>query len=117
LCQNTTKKDQILTLKQTGLKNCDIARQFRVSKQYVSYVCRRSQTVRRQAMQAVDKEVLTTGDVSRLLGRCEATIRRWSDQGKIPSYRIGIGRRDRRFRLGDLEQIMLTKGEVQTRVS
>jgi excisionase family DNA binding protein len=58
-------------------------------------------------MKAVDKEVLTTGDVSRLFGMREMTIRRWSDRGKIPSFRVGIGRRDRRFRLRDLEPIMV----------
>ena len=105
------KKDQIIKLKQTGLKNAEIAQLLKVSKQYVSYVCQMSQGVNGQAKRK-DKEFVTTGAASRLLGVSEATIRRWSDQGKIPSFRVSIGRMDRRFSSRDLEQIIIRNGSA-----
>jgi excisionase family DNA binding protein len=104
------KKDQIIKLKQVGLKNADIAQRLNVSKQYVSYVCQVSQGVKGQAKGTKSKEFVTTGAASRLLGVSEATIRRWSDQGKIPSFRVSIGRMDRRFSSRDLEQIIIRNG-------
>jgi len=103
-----TKKDQIIQLKQMRLKNSEIALLLQVSRQYVSHVCQTSSAVKVQAKGAGNKEFITTGAASKLLGLSEATIRRWSDQGKIPSFRINIGRRDRRFSTRDLEKIKTT---------
>ncbi len=103
-----TKKDQIVQLKQMRLKNSEIALLLQVSRQYVSRVSQTSPAVEVQAKGAGNKEFITTGAASKLLGVSEVTIRRWSDQGKIPSFRINIGRRDRRFSTGDLEKIKTT---------
>jgi excisionase family DNA binding protein len=106
------KKDRIIQLKQMGLKNTEISQVLKVSKQYVSYVCQVSQGVKGQAKRTKEKEFVTTGAASRLLGVSEATIRRWSDQGKIPSFRVSIGRMDRRFSSRDLEQIIIRNGSA-----
>jgi excisionase family DNA binding protein len=106
------KKAQIITLKHMGLKNADIAKLLKVSKQYVSYVCQVSEGVKGKAKGTKYKEFVTTGAASRLLGVSEATIRRWSDQGKIPSFRVSIGRMDRRFSSRDLEQIIVRNGSA-----
>jgi len=105
--QPVTKKDQIIKLKQRQLKNSDIARLLKVSRQYVSRVCRTSEGLDSRARYTKSQEFVTTGVASNLLGVSEATIRRWSDQGKLPMFRIDIGRKDRRYNINDLEKIKI----------
>jgi excisionase family DNA binding protein len=46
--------------------------------------------------------MLTTSDVARILNIHINTVRRWSNQGVLKSYRIG-SRGDRRFRKEDID--------------
>jgi excisionase family DNA binding protein len=60
--------------------------------------------------------MLTTGEVARLLNVHINTVRRWSNQGVLRTYRIGA-RGDRRFRREDITSFldidpMLTASEV-----
>jgi excisionase family DNA binding protein len=60
--------------------------------------------------------MLTTGEVARLLNIHINTVRRWSNQGVLRTYRIGA-RGDRRFRREDITNFldldpMLTASEV-----
>lgn len=60
--------------------------------------------------------MLTTGEVARLLNIHINTVRRWSNQGVLRTYRIGA-RGDRRFRREDITNFldldpMLTSSEV-----
>jgi len=48
-----------------------------------------------------EPKFLTTEEAAKLLKVSEASIRRWSNQGKLKCYRIG-GRGERRFLLSDL---------------
>jgi excisionase family DNA binding protein len=47
-------------------------------------------------------DMLTVGEVARLLHVHPNTLRRWSNKGRIKSYRINP-RGDRRYRLRDIE--------------
>jgi excisionase family DNA binding protein len=49
--------------------------------------------------------MLTTSDVARLLNVHINTVRRWSNQGIIKTYRIG-SRGDRRFRQEDVSTFL-----------
>ena len=102
-----TKREQIINLKSKQLTNSEIARLLQVSRQYVSRVCQTSEAANHPARNAKNHEFVTVGTASLLLGVSEATIRRWSDQGKLPMFRIGIGRKDRRFNVKDLEKIKI----------
>ena len=102
-----TKRDQIIKLKSIQLTNSEIARLLKVSRQYVSRVCQISEGAKARAWDTKSQEFVTTGVASNLLGVSEATIRRWSDQGKLPMFRIDIGRRDRRYNVNDLEKIKI----------
>ena len=108
-----TTKDAIVILKFRGFKNCDIARQLNISRQYVSRVCNSLQPVTKQRKGSTEgteecewepgnNGLLTVGAASRLLGVSPATVRRWSDRRQIPSMRLDLGRKDRRFRATDL---------------
>jgi len=48
------------------------------------------------ALEKTEKEWLTTGDTSRLMGVSKDTVRRWIDSGILPSAIYGQTRRVRR---------------------
>ncbi len=50
--------------------------------------------------------LLTTSDVARMLNVHINTVRRWSNQGILKTYRIG-SRGDRRFREADIASFLL----------
>ena len=57
---------------------------------------------------AIDNRIspmLTIRQVAKLLNVHPNTLRRWSDQGILKSYRL-IPRGDRRFRLEDIEGLL-----------
>lgn len=54
-----------------------------------------------------DDATLTVAKAARLLGVHANTIRAWSDQGRLPYYRINE-RGDRRYRLADLQRFLAT---------
>jgi excisionase family DNA binding protein len=102
-----TKREQIIKLKHMQLTNSEIARLLKVSRQYVSRVCRTYEDLESPGTDTKSRQFVTTGVASNLLGVSEATIRRWSDAGKLPMFRIDIGRKDRRFNLKDLDKVKL----------
>ena len=105
-----TKREQIIKLKSLQLTNSEIARLLKVSRQYVSRVCQNhegAKSTTRNSGNSKNQGFVTTGVASSLLGVSEATIRRWSDQGKLPMFRIGLGRKDRRFSISDLGKIKI----------
>ena len=53
--------------------------------------------------------MLTTSDVARMLSIHINTVRRWSNQGILKSYRIG-SRGDRRFRKEDIDHFFFMNG-------
>jgi two-component system, OmpR family, phosphate regulon response regulator PhoB len=55
-----------------------------------------------------DSDWLTLGQAARFLGVAQSTIRKWSDQGRVPAfYTPG---RHRRFRRSDLESFLARSG-------
>ena len=56
--------------------------------------------------------MLTTSEVARILNVHINTVRRWSNQGSLKSYRIG-SRGDRRFRKDDVDEFF--KGNVEVK--
>ena len=58
--------------------------------------------------------MLTISEVANLLSVHINTVRRWSNQGILKSYRIG-SRGDRRFRQEDVENFLL-QGSKDTKV-
>ena len=57
------------------------------------------------AMVLVDGKLVSTSEASKILSVSPTTLRKWADQGIIPSYRIGE-RRDRRFAIQDLVALL-----------
>ena len=55
--------------------------------------------------------MLTTSDVARLLNIHINTVRRWSNEGRLKSYRIGY-RGDRRFQREDINSFLSQKSRI-----
>ena len=57
-----------------------------------------------------DSEWLTLGQAARFLGVAQSTIRKWSDQGRVPAFYTPGGHR--RYRRSDLETFVERSGPV-----
>ncbi len=55
--------------------------------------------------------MLTTGEVARLLNIHINTVRRWSNQGILNTYRVG-SRGDRRFRREDITSFLSQESKI-----
>ena len=60
-----------------------------------------------------DPEWLTLGQAARFLGVAQSTIRKWSDQGRVPAFYTPGGHR--RYRRGDLEAFLARSGPARAR--
>jgi excisionase family DNA binding protein len=58
-------------------------------------------------------EWLTLGQAARFLGVAQSTIRKWSDQGRVPTFKTPGGHR--RFRRSDLEAFIERSGPGRAR--
>lgn len=65
--------------------------------------------VLRRAVMDPTPVLVPVGEASQILHVHPNTLRKWSDLGLIPSYRIGQ-RRDRRFALSDLRAFLEQAG-------
>ncbi|MFN9969658.1 MAG: helix-turn-helix domain-containing protein, partial [Phycisphaerae bacterium] len=54
---------------------------------------------------AIDKEVLTTGEVAKICNVAPRTVSKWFDSGSLKGYRIP-GSRDRRIPTSELIRFM-----------
>ncbi len=61
-----------------------------------------------------EPEWLTLGQAARFLGVAQSTIRKWSDQGRVPAFYTPGGHR--RFRRGDLETFLARSGPGRQQV-
>ncbi len=101
---------EVIKLREAGLSYAEISRKLGISRERVRQIIKGKPKYAPQR-----KLVFTVGDVCQFLGVHHNTARRWSEKGILKSYRVGP-RRDRRFRLEDVEDF-LNKGsqKVQTK--
>ena len=109
-------RDEVVKLGETGLNYAEIGRRVGVSRERVRQILNPKPpkpVPEKPALQS--KLILTTGDVCLILRLHPNTVRRWSSQGILKSYRIGP-RGYRRFWRGDIDvflkgaEIFLQKG-------
>jgi len=96
----TSRRDEILSLRQTGLTYAEIGRRCGMSRERARQIVKGKPTPQKPALQS--KVMLTPSDVAQLLGVHPNTVRRWSKKGILKSYRISP-RGDRRFRRKDVD--------------
>jgi DNA-binding transcriptional MerR regulator len=98
-----SNKEAIVRLKQAGVRNSQIAELLGVSRQYVSRISILSGLSEQPNKNLRKNGVATIGFASALLGVSETAVRRYSDNGTIPSfYNNGNGGGTRLFMLEDL---------------
>ncbi len=97
----TPSRDEVVTLAETGLTNAEIGRRVGITRERVRQIL----NPRPQRPDLNSKVMLTTSEAAQLLRLHPNTVRRWSTQGVLKSYRIG-SRGDRRFKREDVDDLL-----------
>lgn len=101
--------ERLVTLRNEGLTYQEIGQILGLSRQRIAEILgpnRRINSVSVNERQLASLHgLLSITDAAKFLGIHPNTVRRWSDDGIIPTYRVGK-RFDRRFRRTDLEKIL-----------
>jgi excisionase family DNA binding protein len=95
-------REQILKMREEGLSQRQIGGRVGVSSERVRQIL----FGRKQENNSLLEDLLlSTGDVARLLGIHANTVRRWSRNGVLKTFRVGP-RGDRRFRQTDVFNLL-----------
>ena len=108
---NTSSRDEVVKLRETGLSYAEIGRRVGITRERVRQILNEKPGPQKPVGQP--KVMLTTRDVAHLLGLHYNTVRRWSKRGILKSYRIGA-RGDRRFKREDIDRF-LEEAETPTK--
>jgi DNA-binding CsgD family transcriptional regulator len=92
-------REMVEILKKEGLSNAQISLTLGISRQRVCQILK--ECVGGRASVRKTEALLSNIQVARFFNVHVNTIRRWSDAGLLPFYRIGF-RGDRRFRWSDI---------------
>ena len=95
-------RENVRNLKQQGFSQSEIGRMVGVSRERVRQIV--APKAKKKDIEQV-KNLLSTGDVSRLLSVHPNTVRRWSRSGLLKTYRLGP-RGDRRFMAEDVQKML-----------
>ena len=99
----TSRRDEIVKLRRTGLSYARIGQRLGITGERVRQILKGKPAAEKPAVRS--KAVLTVGDVASLLGVHINTVRRWSNEGVLKSFRVGP-RGDRKFRREDVEAFL-----------
>jgi len=99
----TSRRDEVVKLREAGLTYAEIGRRLGISREWVRQIVKPNPTPQKPSVQS--KVMLRTGEVGQLLGIHTNTVRRWSQKGILKSYRISP-RGDRRFRREDVDSLV-----------
>jgi excisionase family DNA binding protein len=97
------RRDEVVKMREEGLTYAKIGLRFGISKERVRQIIHGNP--KRKEKDPSSKVMLTTGDVARLLGLHPNTVRLWSNQGIIKSFRTGP-RDNRRYRRSDIDSFL-----------
>lgn len=108
---DTSKHDEVVKLRQTGLTYTEIGRRQTppISRERVRQILKGNPKPPPPKLNS--KIMLRPREVAQLLGLHVNTVRRWSKKGILKSYRISP-RGDRRFRREDIDEF-LGEGEKE----
>jgi len=109
-----SRRDEAVELKKTGLNYAEISRRLGISRQRAREIATHKPTPPKPPEPKPPKVMLTSSDVAQLLGVHPNTVRHWSEDGILKSYRIDP-RGDRRFRRQDMDDF-LKEGENSHRL-
>jgi len=91
-------------MRESGLTLREIGSQVGMSAERVRQILKGKTNNRKMVISQIDPP-LSTSDVARMLNIHTNTVRRWSDNGILKTYRIGP-RGDRRFKQADVAKLL-----------
>jgi len=97
------KHDEAVKLRRAGLNYAEIGRKLGISRQWAWQITQGEPTPQNPDLRS--KDILTTSNVAQLLGVHPYTVRRWSREGMLQSYRYNP-RGARRFRREDIDSFV-----------
>jgi len=97
------RRDEVIKLRKAGLTYAEIGRRLGISRGRVGQIVKGKPVPHKQDLNS--KVMLTAREVAQLLGIHINTVRRWSNQGVLRSYRVS-SRGDRRFRREDIDRFL-----------
>jgi excisionase family DNA binding protein len=100
----TVVRTDVIKLRESGLTLREIGSRLGVSAERVRQVLKGKTNNRKTIISSFDPP-LSTSDVARLLNIHTNTVRRWSTNGTLKTYRVGP-RGDRRFKRTDIEKLL-----------
>ncbi len=98
-----SRRDEILEFRKAGLSYAKIGHRLGVSRERVRQIFKGKPAPKKSDLRS--KAVLRVGDVANLLGVHINTVRHWSDEGVLKSFRVGL-RHERRFRRDDVDAFL-----------
>ena len=104
LIQNNGHKP-ISFLTKNGMTYAEIGRRLGLSRERVRQIMTGQRVHKKGPARNTSDGLLTSSQAARLLNIHVNTLRRWSNEGTLRTYRVG-NRRDRRFKRRDLEQFL-----------
>lgn len=97
------RREEFLGMRKTGLTLQAIAHRVGLSKERVRQILKGHQPPVKPPMEL--KAMLNVREAAQLLGIHVNTVRRWTQKGLLPVYRLGA-RGDRRFRREDIDAFL-----------
>ena len=98
-----SRRDEIVELREAGLSYAKIGHRLGVSRERVRQIFKGKPVPKKTDLHP--KAMLRAGDVASLLGVHINTVRRWSNEGVLRAFRVGL-RRERRFRREDVDAFL-----------
>jgi excisionase family DNA binding protein len=95
-------RKKIVKMKETGLTQSEIGRKLGISAERVRQIIHRK-NIKKEPSSDIDV-LMSTGEVARLLNIHTNTVRRWSRNGILKTFRLGP-RGDRRFMPRDVQRL------------
>jgi|WetSurMetagenome_2_1015567.scaffolds.fasta_scaffold87480_1 excisionase family DNA binding protein len=100
----TVPRTDVIKLRESGLTLREIGSRLGISAERVRQILKGKSNHRKTIVPSFDPP-LSTSDVARLLNIHTNTVRRWSTNGTLKTYRVGP-RGDRRFKRLDVEKLL-----------
>lgn len=110
---NSSRRKQVISLRKTGLTYAEIGRRLGLTRERVRQITKGNTTTKKKPARKNRDALLTTAEAAELLNVHINTVRRWSNNGILTTYRVGP-RGDRRFRRRDIDNFLLKKPTAGT---
>jgi len=105
---NNSRREKVINLRKAGLNYAEIGRKVSLTRERVRQIITGQSTVKKKTAHNAPDVLLTPAQAAEFLNVHINTIRRWSNNGILETYRIGP-RGDRRLRRQDIDNLLLKK--------